>query len=206
MSAQRDGVDRGRVILAVVAILVLVFVVILAAQDDATDKPMNINGDVLGQDSEESWEEYQRRAWSTFDDAEAGEESFGLITFSEPLTAGQAGAVTSTLGRVNAMLVGMSSPMPLPEPVAGAERKDVFAQQFDYIAHSLRGIGDVPAPYELTAVIAYDTPEAFGRVANNRWVVAVELLPPDAAWGNFGVRPAQPPNIDMLEVAAPGMR
>lgn len=206
MSGRRDGVDRGRIFLATAAVIVLVLVVILAASDDATDRPMPINGDMLGQDSEETWEEYQNRAWDSFEEATAGENSFGLVTFTDPLTAGQAGAVTARLDRVNAMIVGMSSPMPLPEPVGDAERKDVYAQQFDAIAHALDGIGDVPVPYELTAVVAYDTPAAFGSVANSRWVAAVELLPPDAVWGHFGVRPAQPPGIDMLEVSAPGLQ
>lgn len=197
-----DSVDRGRLILAVVAVFVLLALLVVASRDDATSSPPAINGDMLGQDGE-SFGEYVQRARSTVDAAPEEENAFALVTFAEPLTAGQAAEVTGGLGRVNAMIVGISPPMALPEPIAGENREDVYIRQFELVAHSLRGIGDLPVPYQLTSVIAWDDPVAFRSVASDPRVTAVEMLPPDARWGDFGVRPVEVPGMNMLSVAVP---
>ncbi|AWB81590.1 hypothetical protein C3B44_03785 [Corynebacterium yudongzhengii] len=192
------------------AVLVLVLLIfaglfVYAMFDDATNKPQAIAGDQLGPDTDESFTAYQERAGAGLQQAaeEHDEPVFALVTFAEPLTAGKAGELLEGIDRVNTMLVGISTPRPLPEPISGKTRADVFAHQFSLIDSSLEGVGDVPRPYRLTAVTAYDTPQAFAELAGADSVAAVEVLPPDAAWGNFGIRPAVPPGIDMLEVAAP---
>ncbi|AIT61440.1 hypothetical protein [Corynebacterium doosanense] len=197
-----DSVDRGRLIIAVVAVVALLAGLWWASRDDATSQPPAINGDMLGQ-VDESYDQYVERAADTLATAPEGEKAFGLVTFAEPLDAAQAGELTAELGRVNAMLVGFSAPMPLPEPVGGATRAEVYERQFGAVADSLAGIGNVPVPRELTAVIAWDEPEAFRALAGDGRVAAVEMLPPDAVWGDFGVRPVEVPGVDMLEVAAP---
>lgn len=184
-----DGVDKGRVLLAVAAVLAIIGGLWLASRDDATSQPPAINGDMLGQDGGESFDAYRDRAAETLDRAPEGEDAFGLVTFAEPLAAEQAGEVTAALGRVGAMLVGLSSPMSLPEPVAGSTRAEVYSRQFDRIA----SVGDAPAPHQLTAVVAWDDPEAFRAARVDERVAAVEMLPPDAVWGNFGVRPVEVP-------------
>lgn len=189
----------------------LILVVVLgvfgyALVDDATSRPMAVAGDQLGQDPGESFSNYRNRAAATLDDAESGENVFALVTFSEPLTAGRAGELLDEVERVNTMIVGMSHPTALPEPVGSATRADVFSHHFDLIADSLDGIGEVPAPYQLTAVTAWDDPEVFRVLGDAEEVAAVEVLPPDAMWGNFGIRPAAPPGIDMMDVAVPPRR
>lgn len=194
--------DRGRLIIAVVAVFALLAVFVLATRDDATSQPPAINGDMLGQ-VDMNYDAYVEHAAQTLAAAPEGEKAFGLVTFAEPLTAAQAGELTAGLGRVNAMLVGFSAPMPLPEPVGGATRAEVFERQFGAVADSLAGIGNVPVPRQLTAVVAWDDPEAFQALAGEGRVAAVEMLPPDAVWGNFGVRPVEVPGVDMMEVAVP---
>lgn len=197
--------DRGRLVIAVVAVVALLAGLWWASRDDATSQPPAINGDLLGQ-VDMSYDEYVQHAAQTLAEAPEEEKAFGLVTFAEPLTASQAEEATAGLGRVNAMLIGLSAPMPLPEPVDGATRAEVFERQFGLIAGSLAGIGDVPVPHELTAVIAWDDPEAFRALAWDGRIAAVEMLPPDAAWGNFGVRPVEVPGVDMMEVAVPTQR
>ncbi|AGS35212.1 hypothetical protein B841_08695 [Corynebacterium maris DSM 45190] len=193
--------SKGTLAAVIVAVLVALGVVVFAYNDDATGRPVaEINGDMLGMDPEESFGEYQRRAAESLAAAPAGEEVFGLITFTEPLASPEADRVTDGLRRVNAMIIGMSAPYGLPEPTAGETRTDVFDRQFSRIADSLEGVGDVPVPERMTAVIAYDDGEALRSVAEDADVAAVETLPPDAAWGRFGVRPVQVPGVDPAEL------
>lgn len=185
---------------AAVVVAGMIGLVAYAAVDDATSRPMSIAGDQLGQDPGESFSSYRERAADSLAAAEEGEESFALITFARPLTARGASDLLSDIERVNTMMVGQAVPLALPEPVDGATRADVFAQQFDLLDSFL---GPAPAPYQLTAVTAYDDPAAFRALDGHDDVAAVEVLPPDAMWGNFGIRPATPPGIDMMEVAIP---
>lgn len=193
--------SKGTLAAVIVAVLVALGVVVFAYNDDATGRPVaEINGDMLGMDPEESFGKYQRRAAESLAAAPAGEEVFGLITFTEPLASPEADRVTDGLRRVNAMIIGMSAPYGSPEPTAGETRTDVFDRQFSRIADSLEGVGDVPVPERMTAVIAYDDGEALRSVAEDADVAAVETLPPDAAWGRFGVRPVQVPGVDPAEL------
>lgn len=193
--------NKGTLAAVIVAVLVALGVVVFAYNDDATDRPAaEINGDMVGMDPEESFGEYRRRAAESLAAAPAEEEVFGLITFARPLTGPEADRVTDGLRRVNAMIIGMSAPYALPEPVAGETRTEVFDRQLDRIAGSLEGVGDVPAPERMTAVIAYDDGDALRTVAEDADVAAVETLPPDAAWGRFGVRPVQAPGVDPAEL------
>ncbi|WP_394284199.1 hypothetical protein [Corynebacterium sp.] len=193
--------SKGRLVAVILAALVAVGVVVFAYNDDATGRPVaEINGDMLGMEAEESFEEYEDRAAESLAAAPAEEEVFGLITFAEPLASPEADRVTDGLRRVNAMIIGMSAPYGLPEPTAGESRTDVFDRQFSRIADSLEGVGDVPVPERMTVVIAYDDGQALRAVAEDEDVASVETLPPDAAWGRFGVRPVQVPGVDAAEL------
>lgn len=176
-----------RRIVAVLAVVALAGALVLAFLDDATHRPVAPQGDMLGTQSGESFSAYAGRAERTL--AEADEPAYALITFAEPLTPAGAEAALAGVDRVNAMIVALASPFALPEPVAGETRADVFRRELDRIAHSLAGVGDVPAPERIDAVVVRDTGDVLRSVARAPEIAAVEVLPPDAAWGRFGVRP-----------------
>ncbi|AGF72873.1 hypothetical protein [Corynebacterium halotolerans] len=186
-----DPADRIRKIVAVVAVVALAALLIVGIFDDRTAKPMPPNGDTLGMDAGESFDDYRRRAADSLAAAPADEEAFALVTFTDPLSPAEAEEVLEPVGRVNAMIIELASPFPLPEPVEGETRADVFHRELDRIAHSLSGVGNVPVPEHLDAVIIWDTGEVLRGVAEDEDVAAVEALPPDAAWGRFGVRPVE---------------
>ncbi|MDR7329719.1 hypothetical protein [Corynebacterium guangdongense] len=198
---------RRRLVLGSLAVLAALGVVVYALVEALAWSPApGRNGDMLGQDSGESYLQYQQRAAESLAGAPADEDVYALITFARPLEAAEAGVETEHLDRVNAMVVGMAAPYPLPEPVAGATRADVYTAQLGMIARQLSGIGDVPVPYQLTAVVARDDGETLRALAHAERVATVETLPPDAAWGWFGVSPVEVPGIDQMAVAVPPVR
>ncbi len=186
-----DRPDTIRKVLAVLAVIALLVLLVVASFDDRTAKPMPPNGDMLGMDAGETLAEYRERAAGTLAAAPADEEAFALVTFTGPLAPVEAARVLAPVGRVNALIVDLASPFDLPEPVAGETRVDVFERQLGRIGDSLAGIGNVPTPEEFDAVVVWETGDVLREVAAAEPVAAVEVLPPDAAWGRFGVRPVQ---------------
>lgn len=182
-----------RRLLAILAVVALAGVLVFAFFDDATHKPVAPQGDMLGTESGESFSAYAARAEASLADAPADQPAFALLTFAEPLAPADAESVLVPLGRVNAMIISRAAPFALPEPIAGETRADVFQRELERIAYSLSGVGDVPVPERLDAVVAYDTGDALREVARAPEIITVEVLPPDAAWGRFGVRPVSPP-------------
>ena len=159
-----------------------------AAFDDATSQPMAVAGDQLGPDPDESFSRYRERAAASLDGAVEGENAFGLVTFARPLSAEEAAEALEGIKRVNTLILGQAAPIAIPEPVEGASRADVIRRKFAHLSRSL-GV----APDAVSAVTAWDDAAAFRQLARDPEVAAVEVLPPDARWGNFGVRPPSPP-------------
>ena len=182
-------IDRTRKILAVVALLLLVGVIAALSFSDRTAKPMAINGDVVGRDSGEPLDDYIARAEASLEEAPAGENAFALVTFTTALGSADASAVLEDIGRVNAMILLSAAPISLPEPVAGETREDVFDRHLDRLQRSVEGIGEISTPREINSVLVWDDGEALRDLSTDPAVLAVEVLPPDAGWGHFGVRP-----------------
>lgn len=180
-----------RRIVAILAVVALGGALVLAFLDDATHKPVAPQGDMLGTESGESFSAYVARADASL--AAADGPAYALVTFAQPVEPARAAEVLEQVGRVNAMIVASASPFPLPEPIAGETREDVFQRELDRIAYSLAGIGDVPVPERIDAVVVRDGGDVLRAVAARPEVVTVEVLPPDAAWGRFGVRPVDVP-------------
>ena len=181
--------DRTRKIVAVVALLLLIGVIAALSLSDRTAKPMAINGDVLGRDSGEPLEDYITRAEASLEEAPAGKNAFALVTFPTPLGPADASAALEDIGRVNAMILLSAAPISLPEPVAGDTREDVFDRHLDRLQRSFEGIGEISTPREINSVIVWDDGEALRDLSTDPAVMSVEVLPPDAGWGHFGVRP-----------------
>lgn len=177
---------QGPIAVMAVAALALVTLFIYAWFDDATHRTRpDRNGDMLGQQTNESLSEYAQRASETLHLAPAEEDAFALVTFARPVSAAEAGNLTQQINRVSAMVVGMAAPIAVPEPVDGASRAQVYQQHLDRLAQ--------PAPDRLTAVITYDTGQAHRELIDEPRVATVEVLPPDAAWNQFGIRPVEVP-------------
>ncbi|WP_257181854.1 hypothetical protein [Corynebacterium cystitidis] len=110
--------DIGRVTAAIVSLIVIVALIVVLGM--RSDPPPPINGDQLGMEMGESFQDYEARAsasMSALDDDTS--HHFALVTFTEPLPPQQAGEVTETVERVNAMIVANAQPWPLPEPIRG---------------------------------------------------------------------------------------
>ncbi|MEJ5927433.1 hypothetical protein WG915_02245 [Corynebacterium sp. H128] len=167
---------RVRKVLALLCTLLIIGAVIMASFDDRTSKPMLKNGDVLGQDTGESYSQYQQRADHSL--VGASGTSWAMITFAEPLPAEHAGALVEQLHlkRVSGVVFADEKPQALPEPVAPETRIEVFERW-------------TPPAKNIVGVIAYDDAELFRGLADNPQLGAIEVLPQGAAWGRFGVRP-----------------
>lgn len=180
--------DKGRAVVAAISIVVLVGLVVILGM--RSDPPPPINGDSLGMERGESFTDYAARAdesLSALNDESA--HHFALVTFTEPLEAEPAGEVTEPVGRVNAMMIAGVQLRPLPEPVDGEDRSDVYARELDRVAAALEDV-PMPGPIDtLNAVVVWDHPEILRALDDDPQVAAVEALPADAQWGRFGVSP-----------------
>lgn len=169
-------------VLVLLGALVLILAIVLALSgSDRTAKPMPPNGDVLGPAQGESAEAYGQRAGESLEEALAGwpeEESWALVTFHRPVSGVTAGDVSAPIQRVSAVLSGGGAPVVVPEPVAGTSRAETFARV---------GMGGEDAP--ISGLVVWDRPSVLRAVAEEPTVLSVEVLPSDAQWGRFGVRP-----------------
>ncbi|KQB86730.1 hypothetical protein Clow_00938 [Corynebacterium lowii] len=173
-------------------ILVLVLGVVLLVGSWVGQKyavQPGVNGDSLGMEREESYEEYQDRAAASLAEAPAEQAAYALVVFRDWATAQQAGQWLEPLGRVNAEVIDGLRLVPLPEPVEGATRAEVLNTGME------RERAEVPELQpRLSAVVVRDTGEALRSWAgeNEENLSAVEVLPPDAVWSFFGVLPTAP--------------
>lgn len=135
-----------------------------------------LQGDALGAEQGETAPEYAARARLSLEEAEREQESeqahFALVVFSHPLGPNQADAVLRRLGRVNALLTEDGA-TPVGEPAPGASRVAIF-----------RGVAE-----PIHGAVVYDTVAHLADVNDATDVVAVEVLPADAVWGAFAIRP-----------------
>nr|VDG63282.1 Uncharacterised protein [Streptococcus thermophilus] len=130
-------------------------------------------GDQLGPDAGESAQEYAQRAQISLRNAPRDEPVFALVTFSPPLSTGEAAEVLVPIVRVNAIL----PPESLPIAVGEGDRAHIFA---------------VATSDEITGTVVWDTGDALSILADQEQVWSVEALPSDAVWGAFGIRPVDP--------------
>lgn len=154
-----------------------------------------IAGDQLGPDPEESCAGYQQRTEQALAQLSPQEQTYALVSFSQPQRARAAASAVAAAPRLNAMILGASAPIALPEPaptetISGrsAGRAAVIAREIDRYHASL---GPVIAPDTLSAVVVYASGAELSEIAqqDNSIILAVEPAPVDSAWGNFAIRP-----------------
>ena len=174
-----DPVDRWR--LAVAILSLVIFIALIAAFSGS--KPMPINGDTLGREATESLEDYLGRARQSVDKQVQDNPQlmgYGLVSFTTPLDAQAAGEALAELPRVNAIQLQQRPVIALPEPTVGMSRGKTFAQQLELknLKHS-----------EIYGAVVWAQYEDMEKLTKNKAVLAVEVLPPDAAWLRFSVKP-----------------
>ncbi|MBZ8178129.1 hypothetical protein GSS88_10080 [Corynebacterium sp. 3HC-13] len=153
----------------------------MLGQSDRTSKPMPPNGDTLGPAYDESWEHYRARADASFvtaQDEAPNQNAWSMVVFQPALLAQDVSDITAPLNRVSAVISGAEAAREIPEPTDGHSRADVFLSN---------GLGNEDHP--ISAVIVWDTPTALAALKSDARVASVEILPPDASWGRFGIRP-----------------
>ncbi|WP_342320026.1 hypothetical protein [Corynebacterium mayonis] len=166
----------------------------LSALGQSVSKAPFVNGDQVGMDRGEDWQHYAARASRSLDEAAGDEKAYALITFDKDTDFAQAAVAVAGLGRVGAVVYPGLPPKAVPEPARGQGRETVFDRE------ARRAIGraeptegqDAQGADSVQSVVVYDTGEALRAAAAHHQVAAVEVLPADAVWGAFAVRPASP--------------
>lgn len=174
-----DVIDRWRFIIAAMSVVALVVLITATAGQHHTPPPRLV-GDELGRDNDETLTDYVQRVQQGFSAAAPGDEVYALVTFRQPLTAQAAGAVVQNIARVNAFEVGFAPVVGIPEPVKGVNRGDSLVHHI-----TLKQMN----PLDVRGLVVHDSVEKLHVLAKNSKVLAIEVLPPDATWGSFAVRP-----------------
>ncbi|MDU0478042.1 hypothetical protein QVA66_02170 [Staphylococcus chromogenes] len=161
---------------------VILGAIVLAGFDDNTSKPMLLNGDAVGMDHDETFYEYQHRIAPTL---HREGEGFALVSFAAPVNVDKAGQLATQwpVGRVNAVTLPDSAPVAVPEPIAPETRREVFAR-------AQRNNPDIRD--RISGAVVYGQLADIRVIAASPEVASVEVLPEDAAWGRFGIRPVDP--------------
>ncbi|MDO4761416.1 MAG: hypothetical protein Q4A31_05815 [Corynebacterium sp.] len=177
-----DSVDRWRYGISITSLVIIFSAVVYMGDKDYVAKPMGIGSDTLGPDSDETFSEYHQRSLSTV--ATALEEhphdhAYGLVCFNQQLSAPDAAATVAKLQRINGLQIGGYPIVGIPAPVNIG-----LAQHFVQQAELKRLDSN-----DIRCVVAHDEPTQFSALQSDPRVASIEVLPPDAAWGRFSVKP-----------------
>ena len=122
-------------------------------------------GDQRGPDNGESAREYEQRAQASLE--EADEPAFALITFASPLDPADAADLLEDVRRVNQIIVADKAPISVGEM---PDRTQVFGSE------------------PLIAVVVWEGGNTLRSLVTDPRIATIDVLPPDAMWGTFGVR------------------
>ncbi|PMC64472.1 hypothetical protein CJ203_05545 [Corynebacterium tuscaniense] len=125
----------------------------------------NLMGDQLGPDNNESAMEYAQRSQDSL--AEANEPAFALVTFSSPLAPADAATLLRDVRRVNQIIVADAAPITVGEM---PDRTQVFGTE------------------PLIAVVVWEEGDVLRSLVRDPRIAIIDVLPPDAVWGTFGIR------------------
>lgn len=173
----------GKVILIIAVVCVVGVVLVRLADSDRVAKPMPVNGDSLGFSTGETSVDYLQRADHSV--AQSADPAFALVTFTSQIEVGLATQIVEPMGRVDAVVLASGQILPVPEPTANETRGDVFDRSID----QKNPDRDLSTPELIDAAVVYGPGAQLREVHANANVFAVEVLPADAAWGRFGIRP-----------------
>lgn len=182
--------------LSVVCLVCLVVTVVALAGSERMSRPQAVNGDVLGPDNSETVDDYLARAAESVqggqdgqEGADSGEPRWALVTPLTPAGPDELAEIFSGMSglRVSTLLAGESR-WQIPEPADGHRRADVFTASREQVAANA-GVGPGDPSLDVLGVLVHGTPEELRELDGRPGVLAVEALPPDAAYGRFGSRP-----------------
>lgn len=179
--------------LSVVCLVCLAVTVIALASSERMSRPQAINGDVLGPDNSETVDEYLTRAAESVQDAEPTEPAdaarWALMSPADPADPDELAEIFSGMSALRvSTLLSAESRWEIPEPADGHRRADVFAATREQVAASA-GVGLDDPSLDVLGVLVHGTPAELRELSGRPGVLAVEALPPDAAYGRFGLRP-----------------
>lgn len=176
--------------LSVVCLVCLAVTVIALASSERMSRPQAINGDVLGPDNSETVDEYLTRAAESVQDAEPPDAArWALMSPAEPADPDELAEIFSGMSALRvSTLLSAESRWEIPEPADGHRRADVFAATREQVAASA-GVGLDDPSLDVLGVLVHGTPAELQELSERPDVLAVEALPPDAAYGRFGLRP-----------------
>lgn len=117
-----------------------------------------------------------------------------ILALPEPTLAPDRTGISSGVGS-GAKDMGAGTAAITTDSEIAAARTQIFASTIA-AASGMKPSQIVESPREIessgiTAVIAYDTPRKLEAFTHDPRVDAVEVLPPDAVWGQFGISPPQ---------------
>ncbi|MDK8804727.1 hypothetical protein [Corynebacterium pseudodiphtheriticum] len=198
-------------------LVVLITALVWWAGGDDNARPRPFAGDHLGPHVQQSRADYTALADASLAAAlqRAPEQpAFAMLSFAAPLSSADAGSLVADLRRVGTLITQDAQILALPEPAADPEptaipdrtgipsdseiaaaRTQIFTSTIaaaSGMKHSQ--IGESPREIEssgIIAIIAYDTPRKLEVFTHDSRIDAVEVLPPDAVWGQFGISPPQ---------------
>jgi hypothetical protein len=181
--------------LSVACVVGLVVTVVALAGSERMSRPQAINGDMLGPDNSETVDDYLVRAGASVQEAEtqaaqgSDEPRWALVTPLTPAGPEELAEIFSGMSalRVSTLMAGESR-WQVPEPADGHRREDVFTASREQVAASA-GVGLDDPSLDVLGVLVHATPADLRELDDRPGVLAVEALPPDAAYGRFGLRP-----------------
>lgn len=117
-----------------------------------------------------------------------------ILALPEPTLAPDRTGISSGNGS-GAKDMGAGTGATATDSEIAAARTEIFASTIA-AASGMKPSQVVESPKEtessgITAIIAYDTPGKLEALTHDPRIDAVEVLPPDAVWGQFGISPPQ---------------
>ena len=145
--------------------------------------------------------------------------AYAMLSLTTPLAAAEAGELFADLQRVGTIITHDGQILATPEPAASASRGEIFqttlaAALATALTDSARtdtaatdtartdstttdsasattavGQHDQHDFPQISAVIAFESPENLALLAENPAIATIEVLPADAVWRQFGISP-----------------
>lgn len=206
---RRDNAMSTRSMGATLVISSLVAALIWLAGGSDYARPRPFAGDHLGPHIGQTSAEYQQHADESLAAAlqrAPTSSAYAMLSLTTPLAAAEAGEIFADLQRVGTIITHDGQILATPEPAASASRGEIFqttlaaalataltdSARTDTAAVGSASATTAVAPHDLpqiSAVIAFESPENLALLADNPAIATIEVLPADAVWRQFGISP-----------------
>ena len=216
---RRDSAMSTRSMGATLVIGSLVAALIWLAGGSDYARPRPFAGDHLGPHTGQTSAEYQQHADESLAAAlqrAPTSSAYAMLSLTTPLAAAEAGELFADLQRVGTIITHDGQILATPEPAASASRGEIFQTTLaaalataltdsartdtaatDSARTGTTATGSASAttavvPHDLpqiSAVIAFESPENLALLAENPAIATIEVLPADAVWRQFGISP-----------------